>query len=167
MLEAPHVRPACDNQFMMRDRIVGVSVPRKEGRDKVTGQAQYIDDMTLPDMLYGATVRSQIPRGKIKNITLRARNRLGRICRCVRERYSREKLHRADRRRSALPGGWDRQPSRGADSAAGPSRPARSSEGGCGGLDRIRSASCRVHHGRERELLRNHLGSGQYLQNAI
>ena len=41
------------------DRVVGVSVPRKEGRDKVTGQAQYVDDMTLPGMLYGATVRSQ------------------------------------------------------------------------------------------------------------
>ena len=53
---------------MANDRIVGVSVPRKEGRDKVTGQAQYIDDMTLPHMLYGATVRSQIPRGKIKKI---------------------------------------------------------------------------------------------------
>ncbi len=54
---------------MVDGRIVGVSVPRKEGRDKVTGQAQYVDDMKLPDMLYGATVRSQIPRGKIKSIT--------------------------------------------------------------------------------------------------
>ena len=45
-----------------------MSVPRKEGRDKVTGQAQYVDDMTLPGMLYGATVRSQIPRGKIRKI---------------------------------------------------------------------------------------------------
>src|SRR6266436_4097597 len=54
---------------MTNDRIVGLSVPRKEGRDKVTGQAQYIDDMALPHMLYGATVRSQIPRGKIKKIT--------------------------------------------------------------------------------------------------
>lgn len=53
---------------MTSDRIVGVSVPRKEGRDKVTGQAQYVDDMTLPGMLYGATVRSQIPRGKIRKI---------------------------------------------------------------------------------------------------
>jgi CO/xanthine dehydrogenase Mo-binding subunit len=44
-------------------------VPRKEGRDKVTGRAQYIDDITLPGMLYGATVRSSIPRGKIKSIT--------------------------------------------------------------------------------------------------
>ncbi|MGB7281175.1 MAG: xanthine dehydrogenase family protein molybdopterin-binding subunit [Candidatus Acidiferrum sp.] len=48
--------------------IVGVSVPRMEGRAKVTGEARYVDDMTLPNMLYGATVRSQIPRGKIKNI---------------------------------------------------------------------------------------------------
>jgi CO/xanthine dehydrogenase Mo-binding subunit len=54
---------------MTGERIVGVSVQRKEGRDKVTGQAQYVDDMTLPDMLYGATVRSQIPRGKIRKIT--------------------------------------------------------------------------------------------------
>jgi len=48
--------------------IIGMPVPRKEGRDKVTGRAQYIDDITLPGMLYGATVRSTIPRGKIKNI---------------------------------------------------------------------------------------------------
>src|ERR1700675_2703091 len=49
-------------------RIIGKSVPRKEGRDKVTGAARYIDDMTMPGMLYGATVRSQIPRGVIKHI---------------------------------------------------------------------------------------------------
>ncbi|MFZ0561189.1 MAG: xanthine dehydrogenase family protein molybdopterin-binding subunit [Terriglobales bacterium] len=49
--------------------IIGKSVPRKEGRDKVTGAARYIDDMTLPGMLYGATVRSQIPRGIIKKIS--------------------------------------------------------------------------------------------------
>jgi CO/xanthine dehydrogenase Mo-binding subunit len=54
---------------MNSDHIVGVSVPRKEGRDKVTGQAQYVDDMKLPNMLYGATVRSQIPRGRITKIT--------------------------------------------------------------------------------------------------
>jgi CO/xanthine dehydrogenase Mo-binding subunit len=48
---------------------IGLSVPRKEGRDKVTGQARYVDDITMPDMLYGATVRSRVPRGKIKKIT--------------------------------------------------------------------------------------------------
>jgi CO/xanthine dehydrogenase Mo-binding subunit len=51
------------------ESIVGMPVPRKEGRDKVTGRAQYIDDITLPGMLYGATVRSTIARGKIKNVT--------------------------------------------------------------------------------------------------
>lgn len=54
---------------MKTENIVGMSVPRKEGRDKVTGRAQYIDDISLPGMLYGATVRSSIPRGTIKKIT--------------------------------------------------------------------------------------------------
>ena len=53
---------------MSSDRIVGNSVPRKEGRDKVTGRSQYVDDMVLPNMLFGATVRSRIPRGRIKKI---------------------------------------------------------------------------------------------------
>src|SRR4030081_1830037 len=54
---------------MNSNRIVGKSVPRKEGRDKVTGRSKYVDDMVLPDMLFGATVRSQIPRGRIRKIT--------------------------------------------------------------------------------------------------
>jgi len=53
---------------MKNHPIVGASVPRMEGRGKVTGQACYVDDMTLPGMLFGATVRSGIPRGKIKRI---------------------------------------------------------------------------------------------------
>ncbi len=51
------------------EHIVGSSSPRKEGRDKVTGQARYIDDISMPGMIFGATVRSQIPRGRIKKIT--------------------------------------------------------------------------------------------------
>jgi CO/xanthine dehydrogenase Mo-binding subunit len=51
---------------------VGVPVPRKEGRDKVTGHAQYVDDIALPNMLYGATVRSRVPRGRTKKITFGA-----------------------------------------------------------------------------------------------
>jgi CO/xanthine dehydrogenase Mo-binding subunit len=54
---------------MNSDHIIGTSVPRKEGRDKVTGRSQYVDDMVLPSMLFGATVRSRIPRGRIKKIT--------------------------------------------------------------------------------------------------
>jgi len=56
---------------MKSENIVGASVPRMEGRGKVTGQAKYVDDMALPDMLHGATVRSRIPRGKIKKIAFR------------------------------------------------------------------------------------------------
>src|SRR5437588_6167288 len=49
--------------------LVGKSIPRKEGRRKVTGQALYVDDLTFPDMLHGVTVRSSIARGRIKNIS--------------------------------------------------------------------------------------------------
>jgi CO/xanthine dehydrogenase Mo-binding subunit len=48
---------------------IGKSVPRREGRKKVTGQALYIDDISFPEMIYGATVRSAVPRGRIKNIS--------------------------------------------------------------------------------------------------
>jgi CO/xanthine dehydrogenase Mo-binding subunit len=41
---------------------------RKEGAAKVCGTARYIDDMALPGMLFGATVRSSIPRGRITKI---------------------------------------------------------------------------------------------------
>jgi CO/xanthine dehydrogenase Mo-binding subunit len=47
---------------------IGLSIPRREGRSKVTGRAQYVDDLTLPGMLFGATVRSAAPRGLIKQI---------------------------------------------------------------------------------------------------
>jgi len=49
--------------------LVGKPIPRKEGRKKVTGQALYVDDLTFPGMLHGATVRSSVPRGRIKNIS--------------------------------------------------------------------------------------------------
>jgi CO/xanthine dehydrogenase Mo-binding subunit len=47
---------------------IGTSLPRKEGRAKVTGHARYVDDLALPGMLHGVTVRSAIPRGIIRNI---------------------------------------------------------------------------------------------------
>ena len=53
---------------MNKARIVGTSVTRLEGRGKVTGEAQYVDDMVLPGMLFGATVRSRVARGRIKRI---------------------------------------------------------------------------------------------------
>ena len=61
-----------EGYLMNRERIVGESVPRKEGRDKVTGRSKYVDDMVLPNMLFAATVRSQIPHGRIRKISFRA-----------------------------------------------------------------------------------------------
>ena len=47
---------------------IGRSIPRKEGREKVTGRARYVDDLALPGMLHGATVRSLVPRGIIRDV---------------------------------------------------------------------------------------------------
>ena len=52
----------------MSEQLIGRPVPRKEGRDKVTGRARYVDDIRLPGMLYGATVRSPAPRGRIARV---------------------------------------------------------------------------------------------------
>ncbi len=52
----------------MHNRVVGTSVPRKEGVGKVTGRAQYVDDVRMPGMIHGITVRSSIARGKIRGI---------------------------------------------------------------------------------------------------
>ena len=53
---------------MQSERVVGKPVFRKEGLAKVLGSARYIDDFSLPGMIYGATVRSAIPRGRVVGI---------------------------------------------------------------------------------------------------
>lgn len=57
------------NKPVSMNHQIGKSVPRKEGRKKVTGQALYVDDLSFPDMLHGVTVRSPAARGKITNIS--------------------------------------------------------------------------------------------------
>jgi len=47
---------------------VGQNVLRKEGYEKLTGAARYVDDLTLDGMLFGKTIRSTIARGRIKSI---------------------------------------------------------------------------------------------------
>ena len=51
-----------------RTRIVGASVFRKEGADKLLGRARYVDDLDFAGMWHGATVRSTIARGMIRGI---------------------------------------------------------------------------------------------------
>ncbi len=52
----------------MEEKQIGHSVIRKEGRDKVTGRAQYVDDLAFPGMIHGVTVRSSIARGRIRGV---------------------------------------------------------------------------------------------------
>jgi CO/xanthine dehydrogenase Mo-binding subunit len=47
---------------------VGRSVPRLEGRDKVTGRAEYTHTMRVPGMLHAKLFRSTVAHGRIKSI---------------------------------------------------------------------------------------------------
>ncbi|MDQ6886844.1 MAG: xanthine dehydrogenase family protein molybdopterin-binding subunit [Gemmatimonadota bacterium] len=49
---------------------VGRSVARKDGWAKAAGTARYIDDITLPGMLHGRTIRSTVPSGRIRAVRL-------------------------------------------------------------------------------------------------
>jgi len=49
---------------------IGTSVPRVDGPAKVRGSARYVDDLVLPGMLHGATVRSDVARGRLLGVDL-------------------------------------------------------------------------------------------------
>ena len=57
---------------------VGMSYPRVDARERVTGQAQYTGDVTVPEMLYARVLRSPHPHARITRIdTTRAREMPG------------------------------------------------------------------------------------------
>src|SRR5438552_10053106 len=47
---------------------IGRSVLRVEGRDKVTGRAEYTHTMRLPGMLHAKLFRSTVAHGRIKSV---------------------------------------------------------------------------------------------------
>ena len=49
---------------------VGKSIPRKDGRGKVTGETKFFSDMALPNMLYARVARSKYPHAKIGKINI-------------------------------------------------------------------------------------------------
>ena len=51
-------------------RAVGASIPKLEGAGKVTGAARYVDDLVVPGVLHGRTVRSTLPHARIRGIRL-------------------------------------------------------------------------------------------------
>ena len=51
---------------------IGRSVPRFEGRAKVTGRAEYIHNLRLPGMLHGKLFRSPVAHGRIRSVDVTA-----------------------------------------------------------------------------------------------
>ena len=49
-------------------KYVGQSMPRKEGAEKVTGRSLYVDDLVFDGMIHGTTVRSAVPRGRLRGV---------------------------------------------------------------------------------------------------
>lgn len=52
--------------------IVGKSVPRVDGAERVTGQARYTSDIVLPGLLYARILRSPHPHARVKSVDISA-----------------------------------------------------------------------------------------------
>src|SRR2546423_5855325 len=60
---------------------IGRSHPRRDAREKVRGQAQFVGDMVVPRMLHGRVLRSPIAHGRIVSIDTAAAERVpGVVC---------------------------------------------------------------------------------------
>ena len=62
------IEPATVEEAQMR--WIGRSIPRKDGRGKVTGETKFFSDMTLPNMLHAKVARSKYPHAKIRKINV-------------------------------------------------------------------------------------------------
>ena len=61
---------------------VGLSIERKDGDEKMRGAARYVGDMTVPGMLHGKVLRSEVPAGRIRAIDASAAEAMPGV-RCV------------------------------------------------------------------------------------
>src|SRR5690348_2772364 len=62
---------------------VGRSIARLEARQKVTGRAEYVHNLRLPNMLHGKIFRSTVPHGRIRRIDASAARALAGVRRVV------------------------------------------------------------------------------------
>ena len=62
---------------------IGISIPRLEARQKVTGTADYVHHLRLPGMLHGKIFRSTMPHARIKRIDTSAAQALEGVFRVV------------------------------------------------------------------------------------
>ena len=63
-------------------KVVGTSVTRAEGTDKVIGRTLYAADVNLPGTLWGKILRSPYPHARIRRVDTanrRSRRRLSRF----------------------------------------------------------------------------------------
>ncbi len=58
-------------------RVVGQSVPRVDGVEKVTGRARYVGDLTLPGMAHARLLRSPYPHARLARIDVGRARALG------------------------------------------------------------------------------------------
>ena len=63
-------------QWGERFSIVGKPTPRVDGALKATGAAHYTYDIELPNMLYGAILRSPLPHARVRDIDLSRAKRM-------------------------------------------------------------------------------------------
>jgi riboflavin biosynthesis pyrimidine reductase len=52
--------------------LVGTTVPRKEDPELLTGQARYVDNLTVPGMVWAYVVRSPYAHARIRGVDLTA-----------------------------------------------------------------------------------------------
>jgi xanthine dehydrogenase YagR molybdenum-binding subunit len=68
--------PESDFNWPAKPSLVGTSVKRIDGPDKVTGRAKYTFDVARPGMLYGRIVRSPYPHARVVSVDLSAAQKM-------------------------------------------------------------------------------------------
>ena len=73
---APQPPPADPKYHWPETRtVIGTSVKRFDGPDKVTGRAKYTFDINRPGLLYARAVRSPHPHARVVSVDLSAAKR--------------------------------------------------------------------------------------------
>jgi len=73
-LTTDNQQPTTDNKQMYD--VINTRASRLDAPDKASGRAVFIDDMSMPGMLYGALLQSPLAHAKILNIDISAAERL-------------------------------------------------------------------------------------------
>jgi CO/xanthine dehydrogenase Mo-binding subunit len=72
-----------DRRALIMSSQVGRGMARLEAREKVTGRAEYVHNLELPNMLHGRIFRSTAPHGRIRRIDTSAARALPGVARVV------------------------------------------------------------------------------------